>query len=114
MCIFLIRSIESEDGPVSNPGTSNIRKLTFGHNNGEALADILLTDAFSQLNYLNLRRTKISPAALAKLAPLLAKKQGGIGTLVLDGIKLANTGVFETLIGQCTNGFCKITVLLTI
>ena len=51
------------------------------------------------LDYLNLRRAKISADAVASIAPMLGK-QGSVKTLVLDGIKLAGTGALNNLFGS--------------
>ena len=75
-----------------------MKKLSFGHNNADKLGAILSANKCISLEYLNLRRAKVTAEELNNIAPLFGK-QGTVKTLVLDGIKLAGTGAFNDLFG---------------
>ena len=97
--ISIKASTDESPRPTPSCAEAELKKLSFGHNNAEQLCAVLVAQKTVCLDYLNLRRAKISADAVASIAPLLGK-QGSIKTLVLDGIKLAGTGAFNNLFGS--------------
>ncbi|XP_064595909.1 uncharacterized protein LOC135462616 [Liolophura sinensis] len=81
-------------------GQSSLTRLTFGLNNVEELPDILTKSCLPFLNYLNLRKAKISAAGVSKLQSLITPKEKPMKTLVLDGLKLAGTEALKGLLGK--------------
>ena len=97
--MYFYSSDTPEDVPqTAKKETSNLKKLSFGHNNADKLGAILSANKCISLEYLNLRRAKVTAEELNNIAPLFGK-QGTVKTLVLDGIKLAGTGAFNNLFG---------------
>ena len=78
-------------------GCSSLQKLSYGLNSAEDIGAAL--GGVKGLTYLNLRRARMSPAAVASLGVLT--EPGGLETLILDNIKIANTDAIKQLLGRC-------------
>ncbi|ESP02588.1 hypothetical protein LOTGIDRAFT_171908 [Lottia gigantea] len=92
-CLLDIYKLTSGDSK-----KSSIKRLSYGLNDIEDIANNLKTN-WTQLNYLNLRKCKVSMAGLTCLSVLVQNKELPITTLVLDGLKLSGTPAF--------NDFCS-------
>lgn len=85
---------------LGDSGQSSLIRLTYGLNTAEELPDILAKSCLPLLNYLNLRKAKISAASVSKLQSLITAKAKPMRTLVLDGLKLAGTEALKGLLGE--------------
>lgn len=81
------------------PAQSGLVKLSFGSNSAEELPGHLAPSSHPHLEYLSLRRAKLSGAALQQLLALYTGPAPG-QTLVLDAIKLSGTGTLKNMLGQ--------------
>lgn len=76
---------------------STLRKLRLGVCRGiESLPQELMESDFPCLEYLNVRKSKITD--LHTLSKLFMERT--LTTLILDGQKIANTGILEKLLGK--------------
>ena len=80
-----------------------LERLSWSLNLAEEIADFLSKHPMPRLDYLNLRKTKVSPAAVGKLVEHCG--ENGIGTVVLDGIKLSGSDAISKLLGKIPNIF---------
>ncbi|KAK3586423.1 hypothetical protein CHS0354_017066 [Potamilus streckersoni] len=92
MCIESIISITS-DGETP----SSLRRLTFSMNESELLFDQLSSGKFPALQYLNLRRSHMTPGAVGHLSQLLIQENSCLTSLILDGLKISNTVALSVL-----------------
>ncbi|KAK3094982.1 hypothetical protein FSP39_008700 [Pinctada imbricata] len=77
--------------------TCRIRRLNFSLNNNIAdLPDILMKQEFPNLQYLNIRRCKIPD--VHKLSGIFTAPNSCMNTLILDGLKIANTDTLQLLL----------------
>ncbi|XP_050399775.2 uncharacterized protein LOC126817009 isoform X1 [Patella vulgata] len=77
-------------------GNSSLQKLTFGLNECDSIAENLQTQ-FPNLEYLNLRKARMSVEKLEGLSIIVKNKGLQISTLVLDGLKLSGTEAMKSL-----------------
>ena len=96
---------------------SNLHRLSWGLNCADGMAELLNSKKdVVQLQYLNLRRAKITSTEIGKLSMIVKETEtcDGLETLVLDGIKLSGCSALNELLGgklikyQCTETFCTI------
>lgn len=73
-------------------------------NESELLIDQLSSGKFPALQYLNLRRSHMTPGAVGHLSQLLIQENSCLTSLILDGLKISNTVALSVLLG---NGFSK-------
>ncbi|OWF49630.1 uncharacterized protein LOC110451468 [Mizuhopecten yessoensis] len=96
-CLKFVADMTSTDG-----SPSVLRKLKYSlMKNTNGLTDQLTNGQFPSLHYLNVRKSKLTDI---HLLPDLYKVQGSLTTLILDGQKIANTDVMETLLASSTGG----------
>ena len=77
---------------------SSIRKLKYGLNKGDSIAEKL--EAFTNLQYINIRMCHISTAEVGSLGRLLGNTDSALTPVILDGFKLSGTPVIKDLLGN--------------
>jgi len=74
-----------------------LERLSWGQNQADDLPNLLSTGNFPSLQYVNIRKAKINVGKVGTFNALI--QDGGLKTLVLDGIKLSGSKAFEELLG---------------
>ena len=77
---------------------SSIRKLKYGLNKGDGIKEKL--EAFTNLQYINIRMCHISTAEVGLLGRLLGNTDSPLTTVILDGLKLSGTPAIKDLLGN--------------
>ena len=77
---------------------SSIRKLKYGLNKGDGITEKL--EAFTNLQYINIRMCHISTAEVGSLGRLLGNTDSSLTTVILGGLKLSGTPAIKALLGN--------------
>ena len=77
---------------------SSIRKLKYGLNKGDGITEKI--EAFTNLQYINIRMCHISTAEFGLLGRLLGNTDSSLTTVILDGLKLSGTPAIKDLLGN--------------
>ena len=77
---------------------SSIRKLKYGLNKGDGITEKL--EAFTNLQYINIRMCHISTVEVGSLGRLLGNTDLALTTVILDGLKLSGTAAIKDLLGN--------------